>query len=74
MADSASDGPSERDELRRRVREKLLRQRDEDDRTGQSVDGTDQRMADVEIDLARLDEADEADPVIDELARKYWVP
>ena len=64
------------DTLKDRVREKLIRQitddggrpADEDD------DDNDPRLISLEADLAALDEVSDDDPLIEELAARYWVP
>lgn len=61
--------------LRDRVREKLLRQIAEDG--GAPLDGAeddDPRLVSLDDDLAVLDNAPDGDPVIEQLAAKYWVP
>ncbi|SDC62764.1 hypothetical protein [Rhodococcus tukisamuensis] len=63
------------DSLKARVREKMLRQITED--TGYASGGAeedDPRLVSLDDDLNALDGASEGDPVIEELAAKYWVP
>ncbi len=61
--------------LRERIREKLLRQIEEDgDQPSEGAEDDDPRRVDLDDDLAALDRAAEGDPVIERLAEKYWVP
>ncbi|TSD95585.1 hypothetical protein FOS14_17385 [Skermania sp. ID1734] len=63
------------DSLKARVREKLLRQLSEDGGRPVDLEETDDpRLLSVAADLAALDEAQDGDPVIEELASRYWVP
>lgn len=59
--------------LKARVREKLLRQIAEDGGE-QTEDDDDPRLIALEGDLAALDEVGEDDPLVEELAARYWVP
>lgn len=59
--------------LKARVRAKLLRQMAEDGGE-QTEDDDDPRLIAIESDLVALDEAEEDDPVVEELAVRYWVP
>ncbi|WP_137874202.1 hypothetical protein [Rhodococcus sp. Q] len=60
--------------LRDRVREKLLRQIAEDGGGPWEGAEDDPRLISLDDDLAVLDRAQDGDPVIEELAAKYWVP
>ncbi|MBJ8346013.1 hypothetical protein [Antrihabitans sp. YC2-6] len=61
--------------LKARVREKLLRQITEDGcDPGFEADTDDPRLISLAADLAALDEAAEDDPVVEDLATRYWVP
>ncbi|ATQ30602.1 hypothetical protein CS378_18930 [Rhodococcus ruber] len=61
--------------LKERVRAKILRQRGEDGgRPLGDAEGDNPRLIDIGLDLALLDQAAEGDPVVEELAVKYWVP
>ncbi|NMN96881.1 hypothetical protein [Antrihabitans stalactiti] len=63
------------DSLKARVREKLLRQIAEDGGTAADLaEADDPRLITLESDLATLDEVDDDDPIVDELATRYWVP
>ena len=63
------------DSLRARVRAKLLRQIAEDGGSSWAQAETDDpRLTSVTFDLAALDDAADGDPVIEELAARYWVP
>lgn len=63
------------DSMKDRVREKILRQRTEDGSHPVSEDAQpDQRLVDLDRDLVVLDQAAEDDPVVAELAEKYWTP
>jgi len=59
--------------LKARVRAKLLRQIAEDGGE-QTEDDDDPRLIALEGDLVALDEASDDDPVVEELAARYWVP
>lgn len=61
--------------LKARVREKMLRQLAEDG--GHPVgdaEGDDPRLIAIDSDLVMLEQAEDGDRVIEELAAKYWVP
>ncbi|NLU83350.1 hypothetical protein [Rhodococcus sp. HNM0569] len=62
------------DTLKDRVREKLLRQRDEDTGRPTGGGGDDQRVTSIDEDLALLDLAGDDTEIVERLARKYWVP
>ncbi|KJF25383.1 hypothetical protein CJ178_23215 [Rhodococcus sp. ACPA4] len=63
------------DSLKARVREKLLRQLSEDGRRPiHDAEGDDSRLLSVSDDLEALELAQEGDPIIEELAQRYWVP
>lgn len=64
------------DSLKARVREKLLRQITEDGGkpADEEDDDNDPRLITLESDLAALDAAEDDDPLIEELAGRYWVP
>ncbi|MFC4605912.1 hypothetical protein [Rhodococcus kronopolitis] len=63
------------DSLKARVRDKLLRQIAEDgDYPSDGAEDDDPRLLSLDGDLAVLDGARDGDPVIEELAAKYWVP
>lgn len=63
------------DSLKARVREKLLRQLSEDGRRPiHDAEGDDPRLLSVIDDLEALELAEEGDPIIEELAQRYWVP
>lgn len=63
------------DSLKARVRVKLLRQISEDGgRPVSEAETDDPRLIAVAYDLQTLDDADEDDPVVEELAARYWVP
>ncbi|MBF6134300.1 hypothetical protein IU501_14985 [Nocardia otitidiscaviarum] len=60
------------DSLKKRVREKLLRQLNEDGAPDPDQDDT--RQVSVLTDLELLDAVAEDDPVVEELAARYYVP
>lgn len=61
--------------LKARVREKLLRQLGEDGRHPiREAEGDDPRLVAISDDLDALDRAGEDDPIVSELAERYWVP
>ncbi len=61
--------------LKVRVREKLLRQLAENGgHPVEEFEGDDPRLVAIDGDLAALDEVAEDDPLVEELAAKYWVP
>ncbi|MFH5209425.1 hypothetical protein [Antrihabitans spumae] len=63
------------DSLKERVRAKLRRQIAEDGGdAADNAEGDDPRLIVLENDLAVLDEVADDDPIIEELATKYWVP
>lgn len=63
------------DSLKARVREKLLRQLAEDGRRPiREAEGDDSRLLAVTDDLEALEQAKEDDPIVEELAQRYWVP
>ena len=63
------------DSLKARVRAKLLDQLAADGGTDAEIaEGDDPRINAISDDLAALDDADEDDPLIDQLATRYWVP
>ncbi|WP_072802995.1 hypothetical protein [Rhodococcoides yunnanense] len=63
------------DSLKARVRAKLLEQLAGDGGTdAELAEGDDPRLVAIGDDLAALDEASENDPLIDQLATRYWVP
>nr|WP_296763581.1 hypothetical protein [Rhodococcus sp. (in: high G+C Gram-positive bacteria)] len=63
------------DSLKARVRAKLLDQLDSDGATDAEVaEGDDPRLNAISADLAALDEVEDGDPLLDELATRYWVP
>ncbi|MDJ0393467.1 hypothetical protein QMK17_08985 [Rhodococcus sp. G-MC3] len=63
------------DSLKARVRAKLLDQLSGDGATDAEVaEGDDPRFNAISDDLAALDEVDDGDPLVDELATRYWVP
>ena len=59
--------------LKARVRAKLLRQIVEDGGE-QTEDDDDPRLIALEADLTALDEVGDDDPLVEELAARYWVP
>ncbi|WP_216897960.1 hypothetical protein [Nocardia alni] len=60
------------DSLKARIREKLLRQLNEDGAPDAEWD--DPRQISVEEDLEALDAVAEDDPLVEELAARYLVP
>ncbi|MBJ8340168.1 hypothetical protein JGU71_14860 [Antrihabitans sp. YC3-6] len=63
------------DSLKERLRAKLRRQIAEDGGDAADIaEGDDPRLIVLENDLAVLDEVADDDPIIEELAAKYWVP
>lgn len=63
------------DSLKARVRAKLEEQLAGDGATDAEIaEGDDPRFNAISDDLAALDEVDEGDPLVDQLATKYWVP
>ena len=63
------------DSLKARVREKLVRQITDDGGTAPDADEPDDpRLIQLEEDLAALDEVGDDDPLVEELATRYWVP
>ncbi|APA94442.1 hypothetical protein NS506_00358 [Nocardia seriolae] len=60
------------DSLKSRVREKLVRQLEEDGPPDPDLEDT--RQVSVRDDLDRLDAVAEDDPLIEELAARYLVP
>jgi len=63
------------DSLKTRVREKLLRQLSQNGgHPVEEVESDDPRLVAIDSDLAALDEVAEDDPLVEELATKYWVP
>lgn len=64
------------DSLKARVREKLIRQITEDGGrpADEDDDDNDPRLITLETDLAALDAVGDEDPLIEELAARYWVP
>ncbi len=63
------------DSLKTRVREKLLRQLVENGgHPVEEFEGDDPRLVAIDGDLAALDEVADDDPLVEELAAKYWVP
>ena len=62
------------DSLKARVRVKLLRQMSEDGRPDSVSEADDSRLNSIAYDLAVLDDAHEDDPVVEEMAARYWVP
>lgn len=63
------------DSLKARVKEKLLRQLAEDGRHPiQEAEGDDPRLVSINDDLEALEQAEEGDPIVEELAERYWVP
>ncbi len=60
------------DSLKARVREKILRQLNEDGAPDPEQDDT--RQVSVESDLEALDAVADDDPLIEELAERYLVP
>lgn len=63
------------DSLKTRVREKLLRQLAENGgHPVEEFEGDDPRLVAIDGDLAALDEVTDDDPLVEELAAKYWVP
>ena len=63
------------DSLKARVRAKLLDQLAADGGTDAEIaEGDDPRINAISDDLAALDDVDEDDPLIDQLATRYWVP
>lgn len=63
------------DSLKARIRVKLLRQISEDGgRPVSQAETDDPRLLAVAADLAALDDAADDDPVIEQLAARYWVP
>lgn len=55
--------------------EKLLRQLAEDGRHPiQEAEGDDPRLVSINDDLEALEQAEEGDPIVEELAERYWVP
>ena len=69
MAESSTES------LKNRVRQKLLRQIAEDGgKPVSDAEVDDSRINAVHDDLRALEGADDDDPVIEELASRYWVP
>jgi len=63
------------DSLKSRVREKLVRQLAENGgHPVEEFEGDDPRLVAIDNDLAALDEVTDDDPLVEELAAKYWVP
>lgn len=63
------------DSLKACVKEKLLRQLAEDGRHPiQEAEGDDPRLVSINDDLEALEQAEEGDPIVEELAERYWVP
>lgn len=63
------------DSLKARVREKLVRQiTDDGGATPDADEPDDPRLIQLEEDLAALDEVGDDDPLVEELATRYWVP
>ncbi|MFF0493158.1 hypothetical protein ACWDSJ_27465 [Nocardia sp. NPDC003482] len=60
------------DSLKARVREKILRQLNEDGRPDPEQDDT--RQVSVESDLEALDAVADDDPLVERLAERYLVP
>ncbi len=56
------------------MREKLIRQLNEDGGRPTDEDDDDPRLITLESDLAALDAVGDEDPLIEELATRYWVP
>ncbi|KZF00906.1 MAG: hypothetical protein WBD41_28195 [Rhodococcus sp. (in: high G+C Gram-positive bacteria)] len=63
------------DTLKVRVRAKMLEQLEGDGGTDAEVaEGDDPRFVAIRDDLAALDEVADDDPLVDQLATKYWAP
>ncbi|MGW4354736.1 hypothetical protein ACWELJ_21905 [Nocardia sp. NPDC004582] len=58
--------------LKERVRDKLIRQLEEDGPPDPEIPDT--RQVSVQDDLDRLEAVDEDDPLVEELAARYLVP
>jgi hypothetical protein len=63
------------DSLKARVRAKMLEQLASDGGTDAEVaEGDDPRFNAIHDDLAALDDVEDGDPLVDNLAARYWVP
>ncbi|QCB49155.1 hypothetical protein E5720_12260 [Rhodococcus sp. PAMC28707] len=63
------------DSLKARLRVKLIGQLTDDGDTDlDRAEGDNPRLVSISDDLAALDEVAENDPLVEELAMKYWVP
>lgn len=63
------------DSLKSRVRAKMLEQLASDGATDAEVaEGDDPRFNAIQDDLAALDDVADDDPLVDQLATRYWVP